>query len=83
MDYKDLRHKTAFDFCTEKEAKEWFLDDMELSREEYLEDANADDTFRALGLMDVADAKDDEPLMAAVKKEFKTELDDFFDGSPY
>lgn len=83
MDYKDLRHKTAFDFCTEKEAKEWFLDDMELSREEYLEDANADDTFRALGLMDVADAKDDATLMAAVKKEFKTELDDFFDGEAY
>ena len=83
MDYKDLRHKTAFDFCTEKEAKEWFLDDMELSREEYLEEAKADDTFRALGLMDVADAKDDAALMAAVKKEFKTELDDFFDGEAY
>ncbi len=83
MDYKDLRHKTAFDFCTEKEAKEWFLDDMELSREEYLEDANADDTFRALGLMDVADAKDDAALMAAIKKEFKAELDDFFDGEAY
>lgn len=83
MDYKDLRHKTAFDFCTEKEAEEWFLDDMDLTREEYLEDANADDTFRALGLMDVADAKDDAALMAAVKKEFKTELDDFFDGEAY
>ena len=83
MDYKDLRHKTAFDFCTEQEAKAWFLDDMELSRQEYLEEANADDTFRALGLMDVADAKDDATLMAAVKREFKTELDDFFDGAPY
>lgn len=83
MDYKDLRHKTALDFCTEEEAEEWFLDDMDLTREEYLEDANADDTFRALGLMDVADAKDDTALMAAIKKEFKAELDDFFDDEAY
>ena len=83
MDYTDLRHKTAFDFCTDKEAKEWFLDDMEITREEYLEQAAEDDTFRALGLMDVADAKDDAKLMDAIKKEFKAELDDFFGDDEY
>ena len=83
MDYSNLRKKTAYDFCTEKEAKEWFLDDMEISKEEYLEEAARDDTFRALGLMDVADAKEDEAFMAAIKKEFKAELDDFFGSEEY
>lgn len=83
MKYTDLRKKTAFDFCTDKEAKEWFLDDMDISKEEYLEESRNDDTFRALGLMDVADATDNEALMDAIKKEFKSELDEFFGSEGY
>ena len=83
MDYTDLRHKTAYDFCSNKEAEEWLLDDMEITKEEYLEQAEKDDTFRALGLFDVADYSDNQELMEAVKKEFKKELDDFFEGEEY
>lgn len=77
--FGDLREKSALDFCSKEEGREWFLEDMELTEDEYIAYCDDDPTFRALGLMDVADYTGNEALMEEVKRAFKEELDHFFE----
>lgn len=73
MNYNNLRTKTVFDFC--KDAA--LLEDVTgcTSKEDFIKDLPV--VERARSFLDLAERTKDKALEAAVKREFKKELNEY------
>lgn len=71
MKYKNLRSKTVFDICNDAAV---LKEITEFPKAEYLELVKENPLERARSFMDLAERTKDKELEAAVRREFKKEL---------
>lgn len=78
MKYKNLRNKTVFDFCKDARLLEEIIygsfEGITPSKKTYLEALN--NTERAANLLTLAEMTKDKEFEAAVRREFKKELNE-------
>lgn len=74
MDYSDLRNKTIFDFCKDKE----MLIDLTISKDGFLKDIKRDPLINAFVLLEYAEKTNNKELYQAVEKEYEDDFKMFF-----
>lgn len=77
MKYKDLKNKTIYDFCDDEKVTDELM--LLRNKEEFLTRIKEDPLFNAFTLLDLAEKIGDDKLIAEVEKQYKKELEEFFD----